>query len=248
MSEKIIKNNVYLIILIVIVLLLLVYIKFYDDLCLECIFNKKEYMQNGEKNNNHECESTTYQDIQNANPVIQGNNAFEIINDRASQKINRVYGQNDFPYKEPGFYDKTNYPNLALPFQVISSGGWRNLPTLGGTQAIIANSTVPLDISDDNISPRNIVSIRTQPDVKMIGSVYKIYGSANSILPLYQVPNRNNYYNYFTINDRGVQIPVITKNRTDSLGDSDTVFLKNIKEPYRVSIYSDDSPVYLPFV
>lgn len=244
MSEKILKNNIYLIILIVIVLLLLVYIKFYDDLCLECIFSKKEFMQN---NNPRYEESNTYKDIQNENPVILRNNAFEIINDKASQKINRVYNQNDFPYKEPGFYDKTNYPNLALPFQVIGTG-YRNTPGLGGSQIPIMNPPVPLDISDDNIAPRNIVSIRTQPQVKMIGSVYKIFSGANSMMPLYQVPNRNNYYNYFTINDRGVQIPIITKNRTDSLGDSDSVFLKGLKDPYRVSIYSDDSPVYVPFI
>ncbi len=241
------KNNVYLVILIVIIILLLFYIKFYDDLCLECIFNKKEFMQNGSKNMNHNYEVNTYGDIQDENPIVLGNNAFEIINDKASRKVDGVYPQNDFPYKKKGFYDQSNYPNLSLPFQVIGTG-YRNTPGLGGTQVPIINSPVVLDVSDENIAPRNVVSIRTQPEVKMVGSLFKIYGNANTIIPLYQVPNRNNYFNYFTINANGVQVNVITKNRTDGLSEGDVVFLKGVNTPYRVSLYTDDSPVYIPFV
>jgi hypothetical protein len=245
MNDKLIlsKNNVYIVILVVIILLLLVYVKFYDQLCLECIFQKKENMQNASKNENPDYESINYKEIEDENPVILGNNAMEIIKNK---KFNKVYNQLEYPYKKPGFYDQSWYPNLKLPFQVIGTG-YRNTPGLGGTQVAIANPPVPIDISDTNIAPRNI-RIIDQQKPQLVGSVYKIFGNANQMMNLYRIPNKNNYYNYFTINQQGVYIPVITKNKTDELGDSDTVFLKGVKEPYRVTIYNlDTTPVYIPF-
>ncbi len=249
MNDKFIlsKNNVYIGILILIILTLLIYVKFYDNLCLECIFKKKENMQNASKNENPNYETINYKEIQDENPIILGNNAMEIIKDKKSKIIDRVYDQLDYPYKKDGFYDQSWYPNLKLPFQVISSGGWRNIPTLGGTQIPIMNPPVPLDISDTNIAPRNI-RIINQEKPELIGSVYKIFGNANQMMNLYRMRNKNNYFNYYTVNQQGVLIPVITKNRTDEPGDGDTVFLKGIREPYRVSIYNlDNTPVYIPF-
>ncbi len=252
MNDKFIfnKNNFYITILVIIIVLLLVYVKFYDDLCLECILQKKqkENMQNADKKEDGDVyKDSEFKEIQNENPIMLGNNAFEIVKNKNAGKIDNVYSQLDYPYKKDGFYDQTWYPNLKLPFQVISSGGWRNTPTLGGTQIPIMNPPVPIDISDTNIAPRNIsITVPSQP--RLIGTVYKIFGDANSMLPLYQIPNRNNYYNYFTINPLGVQIPIVTKNRQDELGDSDTVFLRGLKEPYRVTIYNNDNnQIYIPF-
>ncbi len=248
MSESFIlsKKNVYIIVLVIIIILLLMYVKFYDELCLECIFKKKENMQNADKNQNHNYETINYKEIQDENPIQLGNNAFEIVKNKKSKKIDGVYNQLDFPYKKDGFYDQSWYPNLTLPFQVIGTG-YRNTPGLGGTQIPIMNPPVPLDISDTNIAPRTI-RIIDQQKPQLVGSVYKIFGNANQMMNLYRIPNKNNYYNYFTINQQGVYIPVITKNRTDELGDSDTVFLKGVREPYRVTIYNlDTTPVYIPF-
>jgi hypothetical protein len=46
----------------------------------------------------------------------------------------------------------------------------------------------------------------------------------------------------------GVKVPVVTKNRKDELGSNDVVFIKGRADPYRVTIYKNDFPDYIPYI
>ena len=232
------KQYFIFVILLLIVLLYIFANKLNDQLCLECIFKKEEFQQM--KQNEQPISSE---------PIFGPNNGMKVA-DLPSQlrnDIDRVYPQNQYPYKAPGFYDQKWYPNLKLPFQVLG-GGYRMTPTLGGTQVPMFNPPTPIDISDDNIAPNNIVVVNPNQYKEQIGILYKIYGSNNEIYPLYRTPARRNInqYNYYTRQGPyGVQVPVVTKNKTDELDTNDVVFLKGLPGAYRVSVYADDLPSYV---
>ena len=163
--------------------------------------------------------------------------------------LDRIYNPLRYPYKSNYFYDQSWYPNLELPFQVIG-GGYRNTPTLGGTQIPIYNPPVSIDISNRNIAPVNISTRGPIGSPQQIGVIYKINGNDNDMLPLFgrkKYPNDNKYEYYAIIGQYGVKVPVITKNRNDELGNNDVVFIKGRREAYRVTIYETDFPSYIPY-
>ncbi len=164
--------------------------------------------------------------------------------------LDRVYNPLRYPYKSDYFYDQSWYPNLQLPFQVVG-GGYRNTPTLGGTQVPIMNPMVPIDISNNNIAPVNISTRGPLGQPQQMGVLYKVNGNDNDILPLYgrkRYPNDSKYDYYTTAGQFGSKIPVITKNRNDELGNNDVVFIKGNSSPYRVTIYESDFPSYIPYL
>jgi len=234
MSDFIIfrKNNLLLWIIFILIILMFLIIKYKDQICFECILQPTE--MNEEK----------------FIPSPPQNNGMMIADLPMSQKniIDRVYPQNEYPYKAPGFYDQSNYPNLVLPFQVIG-GGRRMTPTLGGTQIPILNPPVPIIVNNENIAPINIETRPSDRNSKRIGVIYKIFGNANDILPLFVRRYGNRRLDYTTlIGPFASPLPVITKNQYDELSTNDTVFIKGQKDPYRVTIYSDDLPAYIPYV
>lgn len=172
---------------------------------------------------------------------------------RSPKEINsldRIYNPIRYPYKSDYFYDQGWYPNLELPFQVIG-GGYRNTPTLGGTQIPIYNPPVSIDISNRNIAPVNISTRGPIGQPQQIGVIYKINGNDNDMLPLFgrkKYPNDNKYEYYTIMGQYGVKVPVITKNRNDELGNNDMVFIKGRRDSYRVTIYESDFPSYIPYV
>lgn len=245
------KQYFILIILILIILLFIFAQKLNDQLCLECIFKKEEFQQmneNKENKESNEMQSNNQSELQ-LQSIFGQNNGMKIANipPKLKTQIDRVYHPNQYPYKSPDFYDQSWYPNLKLPFQVLG-GGRRMTPTLGGTQIAMFNPPSPKDISDDNIAPNNIMVVNPNKYKEQIGVIYKIFGSNNEIYPLYRTPARRNMnqYNYYTRQGPyGVQVPVVTKNKTDELDTNDVVFLKGLPGAYRVTIYADDLPSYV---
>ena len=255
------KQYLILLIFILIILLFVFANKLNDQLCLECIFKKEEFQmiknQNLHENPQHikedkEIAQLQQQSMDSTNPlesVFGQNNGMHIapLPTKLRKGIDRVYHPNQYPYKSADFYDQDWYPNLKLPFQVLG-GGYRMTPTLGGTQIPMFNPPTPIDISDDNIAPNNIMVVNPNKFKEQIGVLYKIFGSNNEIYPLYRTPARRNMnqYNYYTRQGPyGVQVPVVTKNKTDELDTNDVVFLKGLPGSYRVTIYSDDLPSYV---
>ena len=165
--------------------------------------------------------------------------------------VDRVYSPIQYPYKSPGFYDQKWYPNLDLPFQVIGAG-YRNLPTLGGTEVPIMNYTVPIIVNEDNIAPINIQTRGPPGKATQIGVLYKIYGNENTVYPLFgrQRYPRSNMFDYYTmLGPYGTKVSVITKNNNkEEVSTNDVVFIKGMRDPYRVTLYENDSPSYIPYL
>jgi hypothetical protein len=164
--------------------------------------------------------------------------------------LDRIYNPIRYPYKSDYFYDQNWYPNLELPFQVIG-GGYRNTPTLGGTQIPIYNPPAPLSIDNSSISPINITTRGPLGKPQQVGVLYKINGDDNDILPLFgrrRYPNDTIYEYYTLMGQYNVKMNVITKNKNDELGSNDVVFIKGRNIPYRVTIYETDFPQYIPYL
>ena len=261
MSKKISFDKNYLIIIIFIIVLIvyIIFSYYLQNKCIECnivkeeetnIINNKIY--NLEKNLNET--SKKIESYQNNKEVIVDtvNYPTAVINrdPKALNALDRIYNPIRYPYKSDYFYDQRWYPNLELPFQVIG-GGYRNTPTLGGTQVPIYNPPTYRDVSNNNIAPINIQTRGPLGQPQQVGVMYKVNGNDNDMLPLFgrrKYPN-DNKYEYYTIMGRfDVKVPVITKNRNDELGNNDVVFIKGRSSPYRVTIYETDFPQYIPYL
>lgn len=250
MSKKICFDTNYLLMFISFIIIILLIIYLYKS-------NKENY-QNDYPNN----KELIYRNIneEEIKPKIEEKEKVVNIINYPSSSINRdpkslnaldrIYNPIRYPYKSDYFYDQQWYPNLEIPFQVIG-GGYRNTPTLGGTEVPIYNPPVKIDISNENIAPINIQTRGPLGQPQQIGVMYKVNGNDNDILPLFgrrKYPNDNKYEYYTMIGQFGVKVPIITKNRNDELGSNDVVFIKGKNTPYRVTIYETDFPQYIPYL
>jgi hypothetical protein len=163
----------------------------------------------------------------------------------------RIYNPLQYPNKSPPYYNQDRYPNYALPAQVVGCGG-RNTPCLGGSQIPIANPMHQIDISNTNIAPVNISSRGPIGQPQQVGAIYQVMGNENSVYPLYgrkKYPNGNNWEYYTTIGQYGVKMPIITQKRNEELGTNDIIFIQGQrKAPYRVTMYENDTPQYIPYM
>ena len=261
MSKTLCFNTNYFLIgiFIIILFLYIIFSNYIQTKCLECSIEKDKtnYMLNDkirniENNFNNKIKNienyqsnkeTIVQTINYPTPTIQQD-------PKTLNSLDRIYNPLKYPYKSDYFYDQSWYPNLNLPFQVIGCGS-RNTPCLGGTQVPIYNPPTPIDISNNNIAPVYISTRGPLGQPQQVGILYKINGNDNDILPLFgrrKYPN-DNIYEYYTIMGQfGVKVPVVTKNRKDELGSNDVVFIKGRPDPYRVTIYKNDFPDYIPYV
>jgi len=165
--------------------------------------------------------------------------------------LERVYNPLKYPYKSPPFYNQKWYPNQMLPPQVIGCGA-RNTPCMGGTQIPIANPMPPIDISDRNIAPVNISTRGPLGQPQQVGAIYRVMGNENTVYPLFgrkKYPNGDKWEYYTTIGQYGVKMPVITQRKNTELGTNEIVFIQGQrKAPYRVTMYENDTPEYIPYI
>ena len=161
------------------------------------------------------------------------------------------------PTRSQGFYNQGVYPNMSMPPQVIGCGG-RRMPCYGGTQEIIPVIPPPVEISERNISPVNIFTRPFNPTdagvIHQVGVLYKIFGNENEIYPLYGVRRYRNSdsWDYSTkIGREGnfVYVRVRTKKRNNNeLQTNDEVSINGHEHKYRVTIYDNDFPDYVPHI
>lgn len=165
--------------------------------------------------------------------------------------LERVYNPLKYPYKSPPFYNQSWYPNQMLPAQVIGCGA-RNTPCMGGTQIPIANPMPPIDISNRNIAPVNISTRGPLGQPQQVGAIYRVMGNENTVYPLFgrkKYPNGDKWEYYTTIGQYGVKMPIITQRKDTELGTNEIVFIQGQrKAPYRVTMYENDTPEYIPYV
>jgi hypothetical protein len=112
--------------------------------------------------------------------------------------------------------------------------------------------TVPINIST------NIGAVDTT--YRQMGIITPLNGTTtNNILPLMGRPlftNRNKWQ-YYTISNQhnNVKLPISFKGKSalndygiDQIFDADTIYVEGYNEPFRVTIYENDTIKYLPFV
>jgi hypothetical protein len=116
-----------------------------------------------------------------------------------------------------------------------------------------------------NFIPRGAVPINVSTNVGAVDTNYRQLGILTStntkgkIIPLMGRPlftNRDKFQ-YYTMSDQhnSIKLPVSKNGRSctneygcDRLYDGDTVYVEGVNEPYRVTIYDNDTIKYLPFL
>jgi len=196
-------------------------------------------------------ESTT----SNSPSTIIINNEPEIR--RSPYEINsldRIFNPLRYPYKTlPSFnpsYNSYSYPNMQLPSQVVGCGA-RNTPCLGGSQIAINNPVQTLDVSRGSIAP---INIRTRGPLGMpqqVGVASRIFGKQNEIYPLFgrkKYPNDNKWQYYVMMGDNNsIKMPVVPNRNNFEIGENDVISIVNQPGKFRVTLYEDDFPQYVPY-
>lgn len=180
--------------------------------------------------------------------IIQQKEEQPISDPQEESSLDRIYNPIRFPYKTVPYFNEGLYPNLMLPSNVIGCGR-RGIPCLGGTQIPIRNYLPSIDVSESSIVPVNIRTRGPRGVPQQVGSISRILSKHNEIYPLFgrkKFPT-DNKWEYYTILNNGVKIPIIRKNNNFELGENDNVTLKGKLGVYRVSLYDDDFPQYIPY-
>lgn len=163
---------------------------------------------------------------------------------KAQVDINRII----FDY--PSIYeDPYKYPNVMLPDTVIGCSG-RNTPCMGGSQASIVNTIPPVNISNQNIAPINLTVRGFDEGIQQLGTIQKVFGNDNEIFPLFgkrRYRNDNQWEYYVKFGKYGVILPVFAKRPFEQLFTNDEVRIEGQKDKYRVIIYDENIPQYLPY-
>tara|TARA_B110000858_G_C17776941_1_gene462714 strand:+ start:717 stop:1346 length:630 start_codon:yes stop_codon:yes gene_type:complete len=191
-------------------------------------------------NNNKKVEHPTI--------IINQQEEQPIVDPQETNSLDRIYNPVRFPYKTVPYFNEGLYPNMMLPSNVIGCGR-RGMPCLGGTQIPIRNYLPSLNVSESSIAPINIRTRGPRGVPQQVGSLSRILSNHNEIYPLFgrkKFPN-DTKWDYYTILDNGVKIPVIRKHNNFEVGENDNITLKGKLGVYSVSLYDDDFPQYIPY-
>lgn len=148
------------------------------------------------------------------------------------------------PYANP-----YSYPNSTLPAHVIGCGGRRGA-CMGGSQIPIPNTLPPVNISEQNIAPVNLTVRGFDEGIRQVGTIQKVFGNENFIYPLFgrrKYRNDNKWEYFVKFGNFGVILPIVPLRNYEELNTNDVVYIEGQKGKYRVTIYDDDIPQYLPF-
>jgi hypothetical protein len=234
------NKNIYLIYLILFMIFAFI---------LEFLFKNKNALKNTVTPTGVE----NFQDITMLEPPISNGYFFDRFQTRSDNALDRVINPLRYPYKYPTFYNEMYYPPQisTLPSQVVGCGGRRGA-CMGGTQIPITHTMPSLDISNTNIAPINIRTRGPLEEAQQVGVMYKTFGNDNQVYPLYgrRTYTGSDKWEYYTQMGRmNVKIPIETRNNNNNeLGDNDEVSLRGKGETFRVTIYENDSPMYVPYL
>lgn len=186
--------------------------------------------------------NTGYHGAQNSN-YYPFNTAY--IPENLSYQKQRALAEFGYPSQ---YQSMRYYPNLNLPPAVIGCGG-RKQPCLGGSQVVIPNEMPPIDISNNNIAPNTLYVRGYDEGTQQVGVLTKVFGKDNNVWPLYgrKMYRNDNKWEYFTrMGQFGVIMPVIPYRNNEELNTNDEVAIDGMEEKYRVTVYDNDIPQYLP--
>lgn len=188
------------------------------------------------------------------NRGYHGGNSYEFplttytLNESPSQ-TKQILNRLTFDY--PSVYDDPyRYPNVVLPPTVIGCGGRRGA-CMGGSQVPIPNTLPPVNISETNIAPVNLTVRGFDEGIQQVGTIQKVFGRDNLVYPLFgrkKYRNDNKWEYFVKFGQYGVILPVVRKRHYyDELNTNDEVYIQGQSDKYRVTMYDEDIPQYLPF-
>ena len=164
--------------------------------------------------------------------------------------LDRVWNPVTYPYRSPDFY-QSPLLDAPIPFQVVA-GGYRRMPTRGSSQVVVDRYRAPIVVNDMNIAPVNISTRGPLGQSQQVGVIYKVYGDENSALPLFgrrKYPNDTKWEYYTQTGQFGVKARLVTPRRNDELQTNDMVFIEGVPgQGYRVTMYEQDTPQYIPYI
>ena len=122
-------------------------------------------------------------------------------------------------------------------------------------------------VPEVNYIPRGSIPINVSTNIGSVDTTYRQMGimtplngtSKDNILPLMGRPlftNRDKWQ-YYTISNQhnNVKLPISFKGRSalndygvDQIFDGDTIYVEGYNEPFRVTVYENDTIKYLPFI
>jgi hypothetical protein len=120
------------------------------------------------------------------------------------------------------------------------------------------NSYFPPDIGDPRGVPINIKTRGFDSNYRQVGILTRLSGE-EAILPLMGRPlhtNRNKWQ-YYTMSDKNtsVKLPVSRNGRSctneygcDELFNADTIYVEGYNDAFKVTIYENSEPRYIPFI
>lgn len=179
------------------------------------------------------------------------------INNKLSEKIvikdnNDSNGYGNWLFNWVPSWPYTNLPSdpLLNPYAPPLRDERYFIPRLNGP--FIPPGTIPINIST------NIGAVDTS--YRQLGILTPLNGSSkDSILPLMGRPlftNRDKWNYYSTSNQHNnVKLPVSRNGRSctneygcDRLYNGDTIYIEGVNEPYKITMYDNDTIKYLPFL
>jgi hypothetical protein len=160
--------------------------------------------------------------------------------------------------------------------EALPSWPYNNLPILGsffGPKDVLLNPyAAPYRderyfVPEVTYRPPGTVPINVSTNIGAVDTTYRQMGiitplngtSKDNILPLMGRPlftNRDKWQ-YYTISNQhnNVKLPISFKGRSalndygvDQIFDGDTIYVEGYNEPFRVTVYENDTIKYLPFV
>jgi hypothetical protein len=177
-------------------------------------------------------EETNFYDINSPPVTIHANNVQQLYKDQ------RIY-----PYSGVNPYEVGDFPNVTMTPHVVSCGGRRG-PCYGGSQQVVNNVIPPLNISNNNIAPNNVLNNQKEK-WHPIGVAYKVFGSNNNELKLFLKESKGTYHYAVLLN--GSLTPILHPHFPyRQLGTNDVIKIPKMEGNYRVSVYDTQYPNYLP--
>jgi hypothetical protein len=149
-----------------------------------------------------------------------------------------------------------NLPNDVLlnPYSAPYRDERYLVPEINNMSPLAMRNAVPINVST------NIGATPTNTSYRQMGIITPLNGaSKDNILPLMGRPlftNRDKWQ-YYTISNQhnNVKLPISFKGRSalndygvDQIFDGDTIYVEGYNEPFRVTVYENDTIRYLPFV
>ena len=157
---------------------------------------------------------------------------------------------NKLTFNYPSVYDDPyRYPNVVMPPAVIGCGGRRGA-CMGGSQVPIPNTIPPVNISDQNIAPVNLTVRGFDEGIQQVGTIQRVFSRDNFVYPLYgrkRYRNDNKWEYFVKFGQYGVILPIVPLRNYEELNTNDQVFIQGQRDKYRVTMYDEDIPQYLPF-